>query len=117
MSETDMQPAWGSRVLCPGRGFRPRQFEYHPQREGVMVFGTLRGDVVVTDHDTGVVANHFDSGLAEDDQDSILGLCWLRKNPDRFIAGSANGVLRCCDVSESIDHASALRHAARFTSV
>ena len=31
-----MQP-WAATVLCPGRGFRPRQFEYHPTLPGVLL--------------------------------------------------------------------------------
>ena len=109
-----MQPAWKSRVISPGgMHFRPRQFEYHPHREGVMVFGTLRGDVVVTNHETSAVVQHFRAGLSENRQDSILGLCWLRQDPDRFVSGSANGVLRCCDISETLGRASALREERR----
>ena len=26
-----VQPSWGSRVLCPDLGLRPRQFEYDPK--------------------------------------------------------------------------------------
>jgi hypothetical protein len=28
---TGVQPAWGSRVVCPALGLRPRQFEYDPK--------------------------------------------------------------------------------------
>lgn len=37
-----MQP-WKTKVVCAGR-YRPRQFEYHPKFEDVVVFGTLRGE-------------------------------------------------------------------------
>lgn len=37
-----MQP-WKTKVICAGR-YRPRQFEYHPKFEDVVVFGTLRGE-------------------------------------------------------------------------
>lgn len=37
-----MQP-WKTEVVCAGR-YRPRQFEYHPTFEDVVVFGTLRGE-------------------------------------------------------------------------
>lgn len=40
--ERSMQP-WKTKVLCAGR-YRPRQFEYHPLYEDVVVFGTLRGE-------------------------------------------------------------------------
>ncbi len=40
--EPSMQP-WKTKVLCAGR-YRPRQFEYHPRYEDVVVFGTLRGE-------------------------------------------------------------------------
>jgi hypothetical protein len=28
---TGVQPAWGSRIVCPDLGLRPRQFEYDPK--------------------------------------------------------------------------------------
>ena len=100
-----MQP-WSARTLCPGQGFRPRQFEYHPTVPGVLLFGTLRGEVAVVSDvgdarvhgGSGRVARRWaaDAGLSHSRHDSILGLCWLRKSPNRFVCGSSQGVLRMC---------------------
>ena len=104
-----MQP-WAATVLCAGHGFRPRQFEYHPTIPGVLLFGTLRGEVAVVRGvgdprvrgGGGAVARRWDgdAGLSLSRHDSILGLCWLRRSPRRFICGSSQGVLRMCALGE-----------------
>ncbi|XP_019165475.1 PREDICTED: uncharacterized protein LOC109161506 isoform X2 [Ipomoea nil] len=77
------------------RGFRPRQFEYHPSDASLMVFGTLDGEVVVLNHESEKVIGHIPSLGA---MNSVLGLCWLKKHPSKVIAGSDNGLLRLYDI-------------------
>ncbi|CAM9427135.1 unnamed protein product [Ectocarpus fasciculatus] len=90
-----MQP-WKTKVICAGR-YRPRQFEYHPLHEDVVVFGTLRGEAVVADVASNNVCSSISSGLSKDKHDSILGLCWMKRSPSRFVVGSSHGCLRLCD--------------------
>eukprot|EP00752_Nemacystus_decipiens_P012142 g10764.t1 len=92
-----MQP-WQTKVICAGR-YRPRQFEYHPKFEDVVVFGTLRGEAVVADVASNSVCSSIPSGLSRDKRDSILGLCWLKQSPTRFVVGSSYGCLRLCDAA------------------
>eukprot|EP00903_Cladosiphon_okamuranus_P011781 g11074.t1 len=93
-----MQP-WKTKVICAGR-YRPRQFEYHPKFEDLVVFGTLRGEAVVADVARNSVCSSIPSGLSGGKYDSILGLCWLKQSPTRFVVGSSHGCLRLCDAAE-----------------
>ncbi|KAM3569891.1 hypothetical protein VYU27_008025 [Nannochloropsis oceanica] len=38
--------------------------------------------------------------LAKDENDCILGLSWLRKDPAKFVVGSGRGYLNLCDVDK-----------------
>jgi hypothetical protein len=45
------------------------------------------------------VSHRFFRGLSKGKLDAILGLCWLRKNEGKFIVGSSEGVITCCDLN------------------
>lgn len=68
-----MMQSWRTRVLCDGAGLRPRQFEYHPTLPDLLLFGTIRGQVLVVNTETGAPVRAFYGGLARDHHDSILG--------------------------------------------
>lgn len=78
-----------------GMSFRPRQFEYHPSDSGLMVFGTLDGEVVVVNHEKEQIVSYIPSLGA---MNSVLGLCWLKRFPSKLIAGSDNGSLKLYDI-------------------
>ncbi|KFK30066.1 hypothetical protein AALP_AA7G212200 [Arabis alpina] len=80
------------------RRLSPRQFEYHPLDPSLMVFGTLDGEVVVLNHESGKIARYIPSHGA---LSSILGLCWLKTYPSMVIAGSANGSLKLYDIQKA----------------
>lgn len=86
-----------------------------------MVFGTIQGSAVVCNHRSGEVLRSYDSGVSESAgagaEDAILGLCWLRRAPDKFIAGSSSGVLTCCSAAaaEAAAPAAAVPEATEAT--
>ena len=87
---------WKHEVICPG--FRARQFEYNPHYPELMVFGTLRGEIVVADHIKNQVVC-ADLAVTPHAQDSVLGLCWLhRTDHNMFVTGSSKGVLKLCEI-------------------
>lgn len=59
---------------------RPRQFEYHPCDSSLMAVGTLDGEVVVLNHETGNIISRILPSLS---MNSILGLCWLKQQPSK----------------------------------
>nr|XP_043621901.1 uncharacterized protein LOC122593544 [Erigeron canadensis] len=93
-----------------GRKFRPRQFEYHPTNSNLMVIGTLDGEVVVINHESEKIVRYIPSHGA---MNSVLGLCWLKKYPSKFIAGSDNGLLKLYDIQHiPSTHSSVYRSGA-----
>lgn len=98
-----------SRVQDEGRSLSPRQFEYHPLDPSLMVYGTLDGEVVVLNHESGKILRYIPSHGA---QSSILGLCWLRTYPSMVIAGSANGSLKLYDIQKASSTLNATTHTA-----
>ena len=82
----------------------PRQFELHPSKEE-LVFGTIAGHVYHAAFADGAASaqvrnlGHFGDGKL----DSILGLCWLRRDASRFVAGSSRGAIVCGDTRDGVN--------------
>ncbi|XP_010432434.1 PREDICTED: uncharacterized protein LOC104716714 [Camelina sativa] len=105
-------PFLGSRIHQDDNNSQlsPRQFEYHPLDPSLMVFGTLDGEVVVLNHESGKIVRYISSNGS---QSSILGLCWLKTYPSMVIAGSANGSLKLYDIQKA---SSVVTSNSHFTS-
>jgi hypothetical protein len=85
------------RLIAPDRlGFRPRQFEYHPSVPECMVVGSMNGEVVVINHHNDRVIGSVQPGPP---LSSILGLCWLQRDPTKLISGSDSGNIHLYDIN------------------
>ncbi|KAG5177963.1 quinon protein alcohol dehydrogenase-like superfamily, partial [Tribonema minus] len=89
-------------LLCPGHKYKPRQFEFHPDRRDVVVFGTLRGEAIIADASSNQIISQISTGLSEHRRDSILGLCWLRRHSLRYVVGSSAGASACRHAAAAI---------------
>ena len=59
----------------------------------------MEGEALVATYGDSKLTHRFSTGLAADNRDAILGLCSFRKHPGRFISGSSQGILACCDLA------------------
>ncbi len=107
-----------ARRLASTMLYRPRQFEYHPTIPERMVVGTLEGQVVVIDADSNVAVWAPDDGQYVGSSNAILGLCWLRTQPAKFVTGASSGKVNIYDVQEGVpDIAHTYLHCGKTTSV
>jgi WD40 repeat protein len=86
--------------------YRPRQFEYSLDGSSIL-FGTIDGKVCNTSSSFGNSAYNQinDFGLFSNNPgDSILGLCWFRKNNTKFISGSGEGIIKLGDINPTNNH-------------
>jgi hypothetical protein len=71
----------------------PRQFEYHPDYEDVVLFGGYNGDCGIINTEARTVKPL--GAFGSEEGDSVLGIKWFHHHHDRFIAGSAAGIITC----------------------
>lgn len=96
-------PQWFVPLAKRRLPFRIRQFEYHPTIDNELLFGTTDAQVGFDSFDRR--EEHFPLGWAavgaasenEDAPNTILGLHWLRKNPNLFLAGCDSGTIQMFD--------------------
>mgnify|MGYP002385603174 CR=1 FL=1 len=72
----------------------PRQFEYHPTQDNLLVYGTVGGEVVLARTDTG----RIEGRAAPENASCVLALCWLHKERDKFVFGCDNGLVCLFDI-------------------
>lgn len=75
----------------------PRQFEYHPNYQDVILYGTQDGKVGIISTSTRTVTPLGVFG--QDPYDPILGLCWFRKENSKFVVGSSCGELKYAELT------------------
>ena len=92
---------WACREVAAGLGVRQFEFNPHAQADRFVACGTVRGHAAVVDLESGRAAGAVrDFGRHADD--AVLGICWLRREPGRFLAGSAEGAIRLVDAEEAM---------------
>lgn len=88
----------------------PRQFEYHPNFEDVILYGTQDARVGIISTSTKKVTPLGIFG--KDHYDPILGLCWLRQDVSKFVVGSSHGILKYAELPlDPSPGATALTHS------
>lgn len=92
--------SWNTTVLSLNFRDKPRQFEYHPTIDNILLLGTLNGKIILHNKEINKTLKHFNNNyhFSTNKQDYILGLSWLKKNPDSFIVGSSNGIINLCKI-------------------
>jgi len=96
--------SWSYRVLSSSH--RARQFEYRPSsndENAELLFGTLCGSLYsvkipsIKNEDEDIYIPRYlgQFGLTRDD--AILGICWLRKQRNKYIVGSSKGSIKFGD--------------------
>ena len=80
----------------------PRQFEYHPKIEDLIVFGTPNSLVVVDQLARPKASKYLGWSLTSHlpQPDTILGLSWFKHDPNKFLAGSDSGRIQLFDVTK-----------------
>ena len=77
----------------------PRQFEYHPKDEELMLVGTMNGGALVWNHQTNArVAEIAPVHVSLPPMDPVLGLCWFKTQDQKFVTGSASGKISVCSM-------------------
>ena len=99
--------SWSYRILSSSH--KARQFEYRPNsndNDSEILFGTLCGKLysvklpsldnkdVVNDNDNDIYIPRYLGQFGKND-DAILGICWLRKQCNRYVVGSSRGYIHC----------------------
>jgi WD40 repeat protein len=85
------------------RSFQPRQFEFAeaPEHADYAAVGTDDGCVFVGNHRTGKVVGVATTVVENSNSDqSVLGVCWFRRTPGKFITGTSSGAVKMFDASE-----------------
>lgn len=107
----------------------PRQFEYHPSKNG-LIFGTVSGEICAVDTSLAAAtpsrpaADHIKSlgFYGKNKNDTMLGICWMRPQPhaenravsegffsrsnnnsNLFVSGSSQGRVALGDASKPFD--------------
>ena len=83
-------------ILCPQR-YIPRQFEFNPMVENLGVVGTSLGELVLLNTETCLEVSRL---KITSHHTSVLGLCWLRRDPSKFVAGTdSQGIVNLYDTT------------------
>jgi hypothetical protein len=64
-----------------------------------MLFGTINAEIGVLNYEKNKVLGRTS---VEGNKGTVLGLCWLRSNPLRFVAGCDSGHINMLDVNDMI---------------
>ena len=74
----------------------PRQIEYDPHRPSRLLNGTTCGDIILFDTETN---QEIWSTCFSEYRSNILGLAWLARHPDHFVAGDCRGTLKLLNMN------------------